>query len=68
MIDDISWLALLFLIATLCIATITDLISHRIPNALLAPAAIAGIAFGGIAGGLGGLFAVSPAFLLVSAC
>jgi prepilin peptidase CpaA len=57
MIDDIASLALLLLIATLCTATITDLMSHRIPNALLAPAAIAGMVFGGIAGGLSGLFA-----------
>ncbi len=55
--EDIASLALLFLLATLCIATITDLTSHRIPNALLAPAAIAGIVFGAIAGGLSGLFA-----------
>jgi prepilin peptidase CpaA len=57
MIDDTHSLALLFLVATLCTATVTDLMTHRIPNALLAPAATVGIVFSIVSGGLSGLFA-----------
>lgn len=60
MAEDIQAFALLptyFLIATLLIASLIDVVSHRIPNLLLAPALSVALLTGVTLGGLGGIFA-----------
>jgi prepilin peptidase CpaA len=59
MTEDIQAFALLpgyFLMATVVIASIFDVISHRIPNLLLAPALSVALLSGVLVGGLGGIF------------
>ncbi len=43
------------LVATLLVATFTDIVSHRIPNVLLAPALITALLVGATMGGLAGV-------------
>lgn len=60
MAEDFHTLALLptyFFIATLLIASLVDVVSHRIPNVLLAPALSVALLTGVTLGGLGGIFA-----------
>jgi prepilin peptidase CpaA len=50
--ESVAWWPVLVLVA---VATVTDLLSRRIPNWLTLPFLAAGLVMGGVAGGLAGL-------------
>lgn len=55
--DSTIHLAIAFMTMVLLAASVTDLLYHRIPNALLIPALAAALLLGGIDNGIGGLLA-----------
>ena len=54
-IEALSFLPVYFLVATLLIATLSDLMTHRIPNNLLIPALAFALLASSVAGGITGL-------------
>ena len=54
-IDALSFLPVYFLVATLLIATLSDVMTHRIPNKLLIPALAFALIASAVSGGITGL-------------
>ena len=55
--NGVALLAAIYLLAMLSIATVTDLLSHRIPTALLAPSLLVAAILGAVSAGFAGLLA-----------